>query len=480
VQPTYIGAIVALIGILAFRKQMTVMLLVVLVGTLFGAASAVNMTSLGGSSILPSVFALVFLAARMAASRDLLSNRMAESLKDSVFFAAFAFYGFLSAYIFPRLFFHQIELPPTKVVSLATFAVAPLGPSSQNITQSTYLLGTFFVVLATAYIARTERRSRLVAMTVVWLAIAHVLFGILDVVFNAAGLDILNVVRNANYSIVDQEIGGFRRIQGTFAETSSYSGYGLALLIFTTELWLRQVEEKLTGWTSLILAVTLFMTTSSSAYFGLGVYGLVLAARIVYFPSPVAQRKGLILAIFGIVAISAVLLLCVAMPAVANEFGRMLTEMTVKKQTSFSGIQRGFWNQKGWEAFLFSNGVGVGVGSFRASSLAIAIVGSMGVPGALAFALFVYRVLPLHRLSTYQLTGNRTEAVGSAAGWAAIVGLAPGLVSAANPDPGVVFAFMAGIALAWAPRSAVAVVHRPAPMVRASDASSLATTRERA
>lgn len=456
-EPTYIGAIVLLAGLIAFRKQMTVMLLVVVVATIFGAASAVNMTALGGSSIQPAVFALAFLAARMAVSPDLLSNGMERSLKDSLLFGLFAFYGFLSAYVFPRLFYHQIELPPTKVISAAAFAVVPLAPSSQNITQSTYLLGTFFVVLATAFIARQERRSRLVAMTLIYLGIAHVVFGVLDVVFATAGLPILDVVRNANYSIVDQTFGGLRRIQGTFAETSSYSAYGLALLVFTTEMWLRGIEERLTGWTSLALAVALFFTTSSSAYFGLGVYGLILGARTIYFPSPMAQRKGFILACFALIAAVAVLTVCVALPAVAELFSRMLAEMTINKQKSFSGIQRGFWVEKAWEAFTFSKGVGVGVGSFRSSSLVSAVAGATGLPGLIAFGLFLYKVLPLHKLSTYQLTGNRTEAVGAAAGWAAIVGLAPAMVSGANPDPGVMFAFLAGLAMAWAPRGQAAL-----------------------
>jgi len=431
---------------------MTVTLLIVVCGTIFGAAAAVNMPALGGSSIQPSVFALAFLAARLAASRQLMSEKMNQALKDSLLFGLFAAYGVLSAFVFPRLFYHQVELPPTRIISTAIFAVAPLQPSSQNITQATYLLGTFFVILATAFIARTERRPRLVMMTLIYLSWAHIAFGILDVLFSMLGLPFMDIVRNANYSVVDQHFGAFRRIQGTFAETSAYSAYGFVLLIFMTELWLRDVEGRLTGVTSLALGVTLFMSTSSSAYLGLGVYGLILAARIVYLPTPTAQRKGLILACFGILAIAAILAICVAQPRIASEFGRMLTEMTVKKGESFSAIQRGFWTRKGWEAFTISNGLGVGVGSFRSSSLVSAVAGSMGVFGLATLGLFLARILPIQKLSSYQLDCDRTAAVGIAAAWAALVGLAPGMVSATSPDPGVMFAFMAGLAMAWAPR----------------------------
>lgn len=453
-QPTYIGVIAALMGLLALSRPMTVMLLAVVVACIFGAASAVNATALGGATIQPSVFLLMFVVLRIARSRDMLSNEMESAIKDCALFAIFVAYGVVSAYLLPRLFAHQIELPPTRMAASGTiFAVAPLAPSAQNITQSTYLIGTLLMLVATVFIARIERRSRLVARTLVYLCWAHIAFGVTDIIFNAMGLPILDIVRNASYTIVDQEIGGFRRIQGSFSETSAYSGFGFVLLVFVTELWLRQVEPRLTGWTTLILALMLFFSTSTSAYVGLSLYGVILAFRITYFPSTTAQRKALILAGLGIVAILLVLMLVVLLPTFIQTFGGVLADMTTKKGRSESGVQRGFWIQKSWDAFLFSKGLGVGVGSSRSSSLISAIAGSMGVIGLATFLAFIYRVLPVHRLASYRLDGDKTQAVGAAGGWAAIVGLGPALVSGTNPDPGLMFAFMSGLAIAWAPHA---------------------------
>lgn len=462
-QPTYIGLIAALIGVIAMSRSMTVMLMVVACSTIFGAAAAINASALGNASILPPVFLLAFLALRLVRSPDFLSHRMESALKVTALFAVFAIYGLISAFIYPRLFFHQIEIVPTRFVSTGIFYVAPLGPSPQNITQSTYLMGTYLMLVATVFVAATERRSRLVAMSMIGLCWAHVGFGVLDVLFNAANIPLLDFVRNANYAIVDQQIGGFHRIQGTFAETSAYSTYGFSLLVFVTELWLRQVEPKLTGWTTLALACALFFSTSTSAYVGLGVYALVLGIRMVYFPSTVGQRKALILAALAVLAVSLVLVLLVAVPAFVAAFSDILTDMTTGKAKSFSGIQRGFWNMKAWEAFFFSKGLGVGVGSFRSSSLISAIGGSMGVIGLSAFVLFCYRILPAHRMSIYRLDVDKTQAVGAAAAWAAVIGLAPAMLSASNPDPGLMFAFLAGVAIAWAPHVQRAPV-RTAPI----------------
>jgi len=446
------------------RQQMTVMLLLVACATIFGAASAVDLPALGGSSIQPSVFALLFLALRIGTSGKIASIGMERSIKDGLFLALFTMYGFLSAHIFPRLYYHQIELPPNRIVSSSIFAVLPLGPSSQNITQSVYLLGTLFVFLATDFIARTERRSRLVVMTFIWLSVAHLLFGIIDVAFRVVGIDALEFLRNANYAILTQSAGAFYRIKGTFPEASGYAAYGLVLLVFITELWLRDIYPRRTGWLAVALASVLTMTTSSSAYVGLAAYGLVLGLRVVYFQSPAMQRKGLLIAIFGLAALAGMLLMAVALPQVANAFTDMLEEMTIGKTQSLSGVQRGFWVQKSWEAFLHTKGVGVGVGSFRSSSLISAIAGSMGIVGLVTFSLFAYKVLPLHRMSTYALSGDKTEAVGSSAAWAAVVGLAPAMVAGANPDPGVLFAFLAGLALAWAPRGRASIVSGGARM----------------
>lgn len=428
------------------------MLLVVACATVFGASSAINASALGGASIQPSVFLLAFLVLRIATSPDFLSDKMEDALKTSAVMGVFALYGLVSALIYPKLFAHQIEVVPTRFIAKSAFAVEPLGPTSQNITQATYLVGTYAMLLATIFVAKVERRPRAVAMCLIGLAGVHSAFGVIDLASSAVGVDALGFLRNANYAIVDQQVGAFHRIQGTFSETSVYSSYGFVLLVFVTELWLRQIETKLTGPITLILACLLFFSTSSSAYVGLAIYAVILGFRMLYFPSTVGQRKALIMVGLAILAILLVLALAIAMPAFVGAFANILETMTTGKTKSFSGIQRGFWNDKAWEAFAFSKGLGIGVGSLRCSSLVAAIAGSMGVVGLGCFAVFAYRVLPFHRLSAYRLDlDDKTAAVGVAAGWAAIVGLGPAVVSAPSPDPGVMFAFMSGLAIAWAP-----------------------------
>jgi hypothetical protein len=443
----------AIIAFMFLKRNMTSLLVLVASTTIFGAASAINAPALGGASIPPPVFLLAFLVLRLSQSKDFLSYQMVGAFRDTAIFGVFVLYGLIGAYILPHAFVHQIEVVPTRFVSGDIYYTAPLAPSPQNITQSTYLVGTFVMLLATVFVCRVERRSRQVALGMVYLAWAQIGFGVVDVLASASHLPLLDWLRNANYAIVDQQVGGFHRIQGTFAETSAFSAWGFFLLVFITELWMRGIEPKLTGMTALGLGFILFASTSTSAYIGIAVYSLILGARIVYFPSTSAQRKGLLMAVLALVVVMCVLSLAVLFPAAAKNISGVLLQMTAGKVGSESALQRGFWNQKAWECFTFSKGLGVGVGTFRASSLAAALAGSTGIIGIVCFVTFCARLLPFHRTSTYRLDVDKTQAVGMAAAWAAVVGLAPALASASTADPGLMFAFLSGLAIAWAPHA---------------------------
>jgi hypothetical protein len=122
--------------------------------------------------------------------------------------------------------------------------------------------------------------------------------------------------------------------------------------------------------------------------------------------------------------------------------------MIWNKSTSTSGQQRQFWAMQGLDAFSVSMGLGIGPGSFRSSSLATAIIGSMGVIGSVTFTWYCLTLLfPRRRASDGRVDPVRT-AVAAAASWAALAGLIPPLISGASPDPGMEFAALAGLALA--------------------------------
>jgi hypothetical protein len=155
--------------------------------------------------------------------------------------------------------------------------------------------------------------------------------------------------------------------------------------------------------------------------------------------------------ILGSVLVGSIGFLTLALfsPAVYAEFSSLLHVMTVGKAQSSSGVERGIWARQGLDAFTVSHGLGVGVGSFRSSSIVTAIVGSVGVFGVVTFAGHWWRVFRPLSFATYRMRQDGVAGVGAAAAWAAAIGILPSFVSAPSADPGVLFGFFSGLALGW-------------------------------
>jgi hypothetical protein len=91
----------------------------------------------------------------------------------------------------------------------------------------------------------------------------------------------------------------------------------------------------------------------------------------------------------------------------------------------------------------------VGVGSFRSSSLFTAVLGSVGPAGLIVLLGYCVQVAKLGRRSSYIHRVDFRSGVGAAAGWTAVMTLAPAAFSWPSADPGLLFALMAGLSLGW-------------------------------
>jgi len=443
--------IVLLVGaILMIRGGIFGMFAAVLAWSLLGGSSALDLPALGGSSIQPAYLALGFLILRIILADAPTRLLIAKSFPSNAALVVFCVYGVIGAMILPRIFEGVMEVASLKVKTPYLFYADPLRYTSQNLTSAIYLVGTLLAALAAWIVARGTNVPARVPMLLITLTFAHVGQGLIALALTTAGrMDVLEIIRNANYAQLDQSYRGLLRIAGFFPEASAYAAYGLPLLVVTTEMWLRNIQSRLSGIAALTLAAMLVFSTSSSAYVGLAGYGLLLVLRILIFPGAIPPRKVLNLLSLGFVGTIAVLGAALAFPRFAATFVDMLSAMTVAKGESSSGLQRQFWARQGIEAFKASFGLGIGTGSFRSSSLITAIAGSMGVIGLIAFTAYVWDVLKPLRASTYY--GGRdvpfSHALGAAVGWAAVVGLIPATVSLPTPDPGLMFALFAGLAI---------------------------------
>lgn len=471
--PTLIGLIVALIGLaLLVTATVPAMLAFVIACSLMSGSAAILLPALGGSSIPPVQVALGFLVLRLLLPGAGQAGKLTEAIRANAMLLAFVIYGIAGAFALPRLFAGQVQLVPLRSTGLRFLLQQfPLAPSSQNVTTSVYLTGTFLFA-TTAYMAgMIPQTARTYVKASVWVAWTHMALGIGGVVAAGTGFNaFFQFFRNGSYAQLSHGYDGVARMAGITPEASSFATFGFASLVLLTECWLRGVLPRRTGPAALAMIFVLLASTSSTAYVSLAVYVALLAARVVVAPQRVLHRQAMWIgatALFVLLAVSALLLLA---PGFLQKFADMLAHFTVDKPQSTSAIQRGFWAKQGLDAFTASYGLGVGAGSFRSSSLFTAIAGSLGVIGIVTFLGYLWHVFKPLRQSSYGIGADERTSVGIAASWAAVMILVPLGIGAASPDPGYNFALFSGLALALRRAPRRDAPSPPAPVVRTGTA----------
>jgi hypothetical protein len=270
--PTVFGAIILLLGLWSLTKPVAWMFVLMLACTEFGAASAVNLPALGGSTITPSHLALGLVILRILLDRKFDLHAWLASSEENLFLIGFALYSAVTAFILPRLFQGQILVVPLRdTVNGVVLGASALKFSPQNITTDVYLIGTAAAAICAGLVARRRDATMAVVSAALLVGWMHAGFGVADLALTAVHHQSwLDVFRNGSYAQLNQQVGGLRRIAGVQAETSAYASYGLVFFVFATELWLRGILPRRAGPLALVLLALLAITTSSSAYVGLG------------------------------------------------------------------------------------------------------------------------------------------------------------------------------------------------------------------
>ena len=471
---TFIGAAQVLIGLTLFvAGSVEAMFAFVLCSAMFGGSAAILLPLLGGSSIPPVQFALMFAAMRLLVPGSGQMAAVGRALRANGWLVCFVAYGVMIAFIGPRLFAGQIDVTPLRgrvearyVSTLAyIYWVRPLVFTNQNLTTAVYLIGTLLAGLASYVACGRERGRAVMVRTLAIVGMAHAITGFASVALKGTPAEVvLLVFRNGAYAQLDHSYLGFVRMTGVFPEASTFANYGLVLFVFTFECWLRRIDPRWTGPAAALLGTALALSTSSTAYAGLPAYGAVILLRALLFPGALQADRAL--------WISAALLLMVVMgsavmilqPRFADTFGDMIRHMTIDKGESFSAIQRKFWAWQGIDAFLKSGGIGIGPGSFRSSSLATAVLGCTGVIGAVTLSAHLLGAFGPLRQSTWAPVADQALSTAAACGWAMMMGVAMTSISSPTCDPGTDIAMMSGAALGLRRQFQLAAAVRMAPV----------------
>lgn len=448
--PTYFGGIVLIIGLWFLRRGSLMMLLCAMLAFgIFEASAAVVLPMLSDSSIPPARMMLGFLLLGVLLQVRNQASLVGEALAANTALVVFCVYGLIGALLLPHIFAGQINVVPMRPVGLRSLLDSfPLSFSSQNITTGVYLIGTAMTAVAAYIAARSSADVAVLVKTCVLIATIHATAGLVGVALGGTAWDqVVDLIRNGSYSQVRQLAGGFGRINGFMAEPSAFARFGFVWLTFATELWLRDVSPRRTGPAALFLALTLMLSLSSTAYIALAGYAAILGLRLAAFPAYARAEKVVPLALVALGGAIGVLAMIVFNPALVADLTAILERLTVNKSRSVSGEQRLFWAMQGFEAFRLSWGLGIGAGSFRSSSIATAILGSMGVIGVVSFIVYLLQLFNIPRPDRSDEDFRMRCEVAAAAAWTVTIAMIPAMIIQGSPDPGMEFAALAGASL---------------------------------
>ena len=417
----------------------------------FGSLAILPVNLTGGTTFLP-----LTACAGLLCSKAFLASGRPHLLVDGLIdynklglLTAFMAFALAVTYTAPFLF------SGAPVMGLNNIRRSALGFGSGNITQPLYLLSSFAITISIYQLLLQTDTRRLVYKAIFVGGVVAMFAGLLDMA--TAGTGLLAPLRTATYVIMDgDDVGGMRRVIGFNTEAS---GYGALVLSFASMIYFMKIGQALGGVyaklempLALMLVLLTVLSTSSAAFLGLAVFGLIAVGSNVLALRHGADEKR---AVIELLFIGAAILCCIALIiATPSLFGGLfdLVDKTVLNKTSSSSFsERSSWNTVSLEGLFATGGYGVGVGSTRASSWPVAVLSSTGIVGALLMILFFLRIFTL----SLRGASHEIRRVVTGARYSILVCMVPGAVAGTLVDFGAYNAALFAITAALPFLSAV-------------------------
>jgi hypothetical protein len=446
------------IAIWALFQRKQVLMYLFFASMPFGSFAAIPTELTAGLTLTPTPLVAILLIARELGSARGLRKAIDAALKPSGLLLLFLFWlvaGIVTIFM-PRFFAGAIEIVPVRVSELATTAM--LVPTIQNLSQYVYISISVLTVFAFASMLRSEsmRRHALAAMC---LGGALTVFtGLLDFLSQYLPIQpFLELFRTASYALLtDVEIQDVKRVVGLMPEASTFGTLSLSFLasiyFFRRAMPDGYLRNCVVPILLTLLLLFVWLSTSSAAYLGLCLFAAATAAewcwRLIGAGHNPHLRRGISSEFWlAIVVIWVFLLIVISVPKVLTPVLEMFNAMVLQKTTTSSFEERSMWTQVSWNALLETYGLGVGMGSTRASNFAVALASNSGFAGALLYFTFVLQCLLLRRAPQSDLTGSTLL---SAVRWSYLPSLLASLTVGTTPDFGVFNAFLYGFSVAIA------------------------------
>ncbi|WP_105440746.1 hypothetical protein [Neorhizobium sp. T25_13] len=422
--------------------------IVVFIGlSVFGAAAAILA---GSANIQPAHLFLAFLALSVLTYRDKFSIALkALSFPNPGFWlACLLIYGTALGFFAPRLLARITDIIPLGASEYpSTGSTVPLGPVSSNFTQAVYVsadLLTYVLILA---IGSTMAGFRAIIVGVLVFAGANAFFALLDIATYGTGAqDLFLYIRNAQYTFHDDDVvAGVKRIVGSWPEASAFAGISLAAVGFTGTLWLCGRNLRCSGALFLVTTLLVIRSTSSAGLLALPLCFVILYITAVFrCGGQSGARNSSAIVLFAPPLICLIALVIAINDALFRQLYDYFDLLIFSKSTSHSAVERSSWNTYGYQNFLDSYGLGVGLGTSRTSSFLFALLSNVGIPGTIMFSLFAISAFSKRRGMRRTFTSDVRLAARN--GCACL--MIGAMVAGPTVDLGLVFFILAGLSSA--------------------------------
>jgi hypothetical protein len=379
-----------------------------IIAAVFAAASVLNFA--GGSfpvGIAPYYFTAVLIAGRLL-PKWLTDGLTFSANRPLVFYLrivlAFVGWSVVSAFVLPILF-HGLPVDLGRAGPDATFySRLPLQWSLSNAGQAGYLALDAVVIIYLIEQTRTSADLGVLAAAFSFSGLLVVAVGAYQYVAHHFGLPFPSVFLNSNPAwaqLTSQDLNGTSRISATFDESSGAGSFLAAWTVFELTLGIKSVDH---SWRHLIYALAgltiVIGTTSTTGYITIAIMLTVMLAREL-IGSPRHRSSVPAIATLGLITFAIV---CVFL--LTNEGYSLLCDVLLDKAQSGSSLHRMATVRRSFDIFTATYGLGAGLGSNRAMSMAAYILSNLGAPGVM---LFVWLMLALVAMSRVAMNAVQIE-----------------------------------------------------------------------
>ena len=422
----------------------------------FGAAAAFNLPALGGATIGVADLAALGLFGLVLLTPAGLAGALgaARPFGPGFWLLLLAAYATVSALFFPRIFAGETEVfAISRAANSDGIAVHPLMPGTGNLTQLFRILLGVCAFAALATLARRRPDPARIVGAMLAVTAVHAALGLLDLVSAAAGAAaLLEPIRTANYAILDDHyMIGLKRMIGGFPEASAFGVFSVGLFGFWLAYWVRATKQgalpygRLAPWMLALSAFLVLRSTSSAAYVSVTAFTVTWALwSVLTRAEAVPGKRSISLLAAGAVALWCVGLALFAAYQTVAPVTAYLDQILFSKLDTASGVERMSWNAQAWQNFRDTAGFGAGLGSVRASTWALATLGSLGAVGTGLYLVFLLSLTRTRLPEDDAQPGSHATLAGLKAGCLALFMAA--MMVQATPDLGLFFFALAGLA----------------------------------